>query len=112
MIKFIYPLSYHVERRKFAWTAFNDFCSANDVVPLRTKLREETYHHDIIFVDANTNEPMKRRARLYTMSFALPQEDSNRLRGRLASTTHRHYRQITPQSVIILRDDNIKVDDR
>lgn len=112
MIKFIYPLAADIGYRKTAWKCFNEFCANARVDPQRTKLREETVALDSIFVDVDTNKPFETRQRLYTMGFYLDKVAATRLMSALSSTAHRHYRQLTPQMVLILTDDPLKLDNR
>lgn len=112
MIKFVYPLSAAVGYRKSAWREFDRFCNAAGVVPQWMKLREETIMLDSVLIDSTTNEPFKDRRRLYTVSFSLDDKPAARLMSMLSSTRHRLYRQLTPQSVLILADDRLQLDER
>lgn len=83
--------------------------AANDIVPVRTNLREESFDCDLIFKDVESGLPMKERQRVYTFTFYLEERDAAGFLVKLCTSTHKRARVLTRTSALLLLDDDLAV---
>lgn len=109
MIKFIYPLTGRIGRKRYAWNRLHDLCRKYDISAIQPRVREEAFEHATIF-DSVDGGPITERRRVYTFTFKVERQSAERMLADLCNSQRKLARLLSANMVLLCIDDDLAVE--
>ena len=106
MIKFIYPITSEVNKKRSAWSRVRKLEDGYGVGFIKPRVREETFEYDTIFRD-HAGSAYQERCRVFTFTFFLEDEDASRFVSQLCTAQAKLARVLHNNVVLLCIDDEL-----
>ena len=106
MMKFIYPISSTVWKKRTAWDRVRKLEFDYDLCLIRPKVRQETFESDSIFRGVG-GTPYVDTRRVFTFTFFLTEDQAAEFLSRLCTSRQKLARILHKNTVLLLVDEDL-----